>query len=60
MPNVTLVNSTAAPEVENVEWITNVRFAIEGVTQGIVGLIGLVGEFTMTAFQISDCDRFLN
>ena len=47
MANVSLLNATMAPpeEVDNsVEWITNVRFAIEGVTQGIVGLVGLVGE----------------
>ena len=28
-------------------WVGQARFAIEGVTQGLVGLFGLVGEFKL-------------
>ena len=31
-------------EQQHQVWVTQVRFAIEGVTQGIVGLAGLVGK----------------
>ena len=29
---------------EPATWVDHARFAIEGVTQGLVGLFGLVGE----------------
>ncbi len=29
------------------DWVSDVRFAVEGVTQGIVGTIGLVGEILL-------------
>ena len=29
---------------EPAAWVDHARFAIEGVTQGLVGLFGLVGE----------------
>ena len=37
-PNLTV------PPAEDDIWVGQVRFAIEGVAQGIVGLIGLVGK----------------
>ena len=32
-------------------WVGQARFAIEGVTQGLVGLFGLVGEFKLYLLQ---------
>ena len=32
-------------------WVGQARFAIEGVTQGLVGLFGLVGEFKLHLLQ---------
>ena len=47
--NTTIVSVNAmTPEEAEAEatriWVTQVRFAIEGVTQGIVGIAGLVGK----------------
>lgn len=41
-----LDNITAATQGPNEEgmWVQSVRFAIEGVTQGIVGILGLLGR----------------
>jgi len=30
--------------MHNANWVVTARFAIEGVTQGIVGIFGLFGE----------------
>ena len=40
MANVTEFNQTT---LENGAWVNEIRFAIEGVTQGIVGAAGLLG-----------------
>ena len=46
--NATILDSGEVPPPppsEDELWVGHVRFAIEGVAQGIVGLIGLVGEW---------------
>ena len=39
-------NNTDPSAEDYTEWISDVRFAIEGVTQLIVGIVGLVGKST--------------
>ena len=46
--NATILDSGEVPPPppsEDELWVGHVRFAIEGVAQGIVGLIGLVGKW---------------
>ena len=37
-------NAMEDKAVKDAEWLKNVRFAIEGVTQLLVGMIGLIGK----------------
>ena len=37
-------NTTDEKAAKDAEWLKNVRFAIEGVTQLLVGMIGLIGR----------------
>ena len=37
-------NDGTVMEDENGVWIEDFRFAVEGVTQSVVGVIGIVGE----------------
>ena len=37
-------NAMEGKAAKDAEWLKNVRFAIEGVTQLLVGMIGLVGK----------------
>ena len=39
-------NAMEGKAAKDAEWLKNVRFAIEGVTQLLVGMIGLVGKKT--------------
>ena len=43
MTNLT-VTSSDQQQLQDELWVKSVRFAIEGVAQGSVGLVGLVGE----------------
>ena len=42
--NATTVFNTEEKKLADAKWLKDVRFAIEGVTQLLVGLVGLVGK----------------
>jgi hypothetical protein len=44
---VALGNDSVIARHPDDQWVQEVRFAIEGVTQGIVGLAGLVGKLLL-------------
>ena len=45
---------------KDAEWLKNVRFAIEGVTQLLVGMIGLVGKDIKYLLRLSFDIRIIN
>ena len=42
--NITIFANETHGSEDNGEWVQDIRFALEGVTQGIVGLAGLLGK----------------
>ena len=42
--NTTTASNTEEKKLADAKWLKDVRFAIEGVTQLLVGLVGLVGK----------------
>ena len=42
--NTTTIFNTEEKKLADAKWLKDVRFAIEGVTQLLVGLVGLVGK----------------
>ena len=53
-------NAMEDKAAKDAEWLKNVRFAIEGVTQLLVGMIGLIGKGIKYISHLSFDIRFIH